>query len=219
MKIIVLHGPGEMGKRAEALRIRKQFSPDATTIVDLNQEGIQKLEMALNSVSLFDNGPRLVVAENVSDKLDVSSISAEDTLTLLVIAGTLKATSLLLQSAVKMKAKVLAFEGEKELSVFPYLDYLMEQKKQALSEVTKLLSEYGAMYVLTMIYYGLRRNILPLPASPFARKKIEQQKKRFGTEDWENFYHLALTTEFNIKNGKIPEELGIVRLTQAIIED
>lgn len=218
MKIIVLHGPGEVGKRAEALRIRKQFSPDATAVLDLKQDGLDKLEMALSSVSLFESGLRLVVVENAPDKLDLTTLTqVGDEVHLLVIAGSPKAATSLMQSSGKIKAKVLSFEGERELSVFPYLDNLIEQKKEAHVELQKLLSEYGGMYVLTMVYYGLRRNILPLPASSFAAKKISSQKGRFDMAGWEKFYRLAILTEFNIKSGKISEDLGLLRLTQAII--
>lgn len=218
MKIILLHGPGEVGKRAEALRIRKQFSPDAVAIVDLKQDGVDKLEMALTAVSLFESGPRLVVAENAPDKLDLSLLPAVgENLTLLIIAGAPKFTTSLLQSVAKVRAKAYSFEGEKETSIFPYLDGLIEQKKEAFAELQKLLADFAGAYILTMVYYGLRRNILPLPASPFARKKIEAQKHRFGFSDWERFYKLTLQTEFAIKSGKVTEELGLVRLTQAFV--
>lgn len=219
MKIIVLHGPGEVGKRGEALRVRRQFAPDAVSIIDLKQDGVDKLEMVLTSVSLFENGPRLVVLENTPDKLDLSTLPrAGDNFTLLVIAGAPKAATALLQSAGNLRAKIFSFEGEKETSIFPYLDSLMEQRKQAFPELQKLLSSCEPMYILTMVYYALRRNILPLPSSPFARKKIETQKRRFNMSDWGRFYKLALQAEFAIKSGKIPEELGLIRLTQAITD-
>lgn len=216
MKIILLHGPGEVGKRVEGLRVRKQFTADMTVLVDLKQDSLEKLEWALTSVPMFESGPRIVVAENVPEKLDLSTLptGAED-LTFLLLSGSLKSTSTLLQSAQKLMAKAYSFEGEKELSVFPFLDKLIEQKKEAFAELEKLLSEYEWMYVLTMVYYGLRRNILPLPASSFARGKIEMQKRKFKLEDFENFYKFTLETEFSIKMGKIPPDIGLARLVQA----
>lgn len=215
MKTVLLHGPGEMGKRAEGLRIRKQFTPDAIAVVDLKQDGVDKLEMALTAVSLFESGSRLVVAENAPDKLDLSSLpSGDGGLTLLLLSGSLKPTSTLWQSAQKLKAKIYSFAGEKELSVFPFLDCLLELKKGAFLELGKLLSEYEWVYVLTMVYYGLRRNILPLPSSSYARNKIEMQKRKFKLEDFTNLYRLTLETEFSIKMGKIPPDVGLTRLVQ-----
>lgn len=215
MKMILLHGPGEVGKRTESLRLRKMFSSECVTLLDLKQEGLDKLEVALASVPLFESSQRLVVAENVPEKLDLSTLSAggED-LTLLLLSGSLKSTSPLLQSAQKQKAKIYSFEGEKELSVFPFLDCLLEWKKEAFLELKKLLAEYEWIYILTMVYYGLRRNILPLPASSYARSKIETQKRKFKLEDFENLYRLTLETEFAIKMGKIPPDVGLTRLVQ-----
>lgn len=215
MKMILLHGPGEIGKRTESLRIRKQFSPDCVTLLDLKQDGQDRLEVALTLVPLFESSERLVVVENAPDKLDLSTLPrGGESLTLLLLSGSLKSTSTLLQSAQKIRAKIYSFEGEKELSVFPFLDCLLERKKETFSELKKLLSEYEWVYVLTMVYYGLRRNILPLPASSYARSKIETQKRKFKLEDFENLYRLTLETEFAIKMGKIPPDVGLTRLVQ-----
>jgi len=215
VKIIVLHGPGEVGKRTEALRIRKQFPTDMTVLVDLKQDSLEKLEWALTSVPMFGSGPRLVVSDNTPDKLDLSVLPlGADDLTFLLLSGPLKSASSLLQSAQKQKAKIFVFEGEKELSVFPFLDCLLDRKKEAFSQLEKLTSEYEWVYILTMVYYGLRRNILPLPASSYARGKIEVQKRKFKLEDFENLYKFTLDTEFSIKMGKIPPDIGLARLVQ-----
>lgn len=215
MKVILLHGPGEVGKRTESLRLRKLFSPECVTLLDLKQEGLDKLEVALASVPLFDSSQRLVVAENAPDKLDLTTLpqGSEET-TLLLLSGTLKAASALLQSAQKQKAKIYSFEGEKELSVFPFLDCLLERKKEAFLELKKLLAEYEWVYILTMVYYGLRRNILPLPTSSYARSKIESQKRKFSFDDFTTLYELTLTWEFAIKSGKVTPDIGLTRLVQ-----
>ncbi len=217
MKIILLYGPGEVGKRTESLRIRKQFPTDATVLVDLKQDSLEKLEWALTSVPMFENGPRLVVADNAPDKLDLSVLPlGAENLTLLLLSGSLKSTATLLQSAQKQKANIFVFEGEKELSVFPFLDSLLEGKQEAFPQLEKLLSEYEWVYIITMVYYGLRRNILPLPASSYARSKIENQKRKHDLKDWESFYRISLETEFSIKSGSVPAEVGLTLLTSKI---
>ena len=218
MKMILLYGPGEAQKRSEALKIRRQFDLGCISILDFKQAGLKDLEISLSSSTLFDTGPRLVVAENMTDSFDLTRVkSVQDPVTLLILGINLKVNGVLLQSAKKMGATVYLFEGDRELSAFPFLDSLIEQKPQAFLELDKLLIEYGPMYTLTMIYYLLRRNILPLPPSAFIRQKIERQKRPFKDDDWERFYYLTLKTEFDIKSGKVPENLGLVRLSQAII--
>ncbi len=214
MKIIVLYGVGEVGKRNEALKIRKQFSPDNTTQIDLKGAPLRELEMQLASPSLFITDSRLIVVENVPDSLDLQKISGDSGLTLLIVANSPKAESTLLQSAKKSAAKLLLFEGEKELTAFPFLDALIEKKKVSFMELHKLMSEYGGIYTLTMVYYLLRRNLLPLPSSDFMRKKILSQKEKYSPQDWINLYRQTLETEFKIKSGLMTEDFGLDFLTE-----
>lgn len=206
-----------MGKRNQALRIRRQFPLESVIQFDFKQSDLKDLEVLFVSPSLFETGPRLIVTENTPDKLDLEQFkNSDDNLTWLLIAGSPRADSLLLQSAKKVKASVYVFEGEKELTAFPFLDALLEGKKQTFAELQKLMAEYGAMYILTMIYYGLRRNLLPLPASSFVRQKIIRQKKLYLQSDWIELYYLTLTAEYKIKSGKLPEEVAFVSLIQKI---
>lgn len=217
MKIILLYGPGEAAKRNEALRIRKQFASEDISFVDFKQINTQDLEVQFVSSSLFQRGPRLIVAENAPDNLSLQKLKvADDSLTLLILAGNLKADSQLFLSAKKLNAKLVLFEGEKELTAFPFLDALIEQRKQVFLELEKLLKEYGAIYVISMIYYLLRRNILPLPKNSFIRGKIQRQKQRYSLDDFERFYYLTLTTEFKIKSGLLNENTGLTFLIQKI---
>ncbi|MDO8498703.1 MAG: hypothetical protein Q7S44_02870 [bacterium] len=219
MKIVVLTGPGEVGKRGELLKIKQQFALENITQLDLKQVGLGELITSLSSRSLFESGKRLVVAENTPEKFDLEELGsiAEEVILVLVTAA-LRSDSKLLHSAKKIGARVVSFEGEKELSAFPFLDSLLEGKKEAFLELQKLLEEYGGMYILTMIYYGLRRNILPLPASGFVRKKILLQKERFSNTGWQKLYYLVLDTESSIKSGLLPEDVALTKLTQAILE-
>lgn len=217
MKIILLYGVGEVAKRNEALKIKKQFTPEDISQLDLKQTSVKDVEVQLASPSLFSAGPRLVVVENPPENLDLVKLNTSDnSVTLLLLAAGPKTGSLLLASAKKLSAKLLLFEGEKELSAFPFLDTLIEQKKQSFLELEKLLEEYGAMYALSMIYYLLRRNFLP-QKSAFMQEKIARQKKRYDISDFIKFYSLALQTEFEIKRGNLNERLGLELLVQEII--
>lgn len=217
MKIIVLYGLGEVEKRNELLKIKRRFPEQSVVQLDFKQDSWEKLTLVLAAQTLFEGGPRLVIVENASEKLDLKKLpdSLEDVL--LITASSLRNDSLLLQTAKALEARVLNFEGEKELSAFPFLDALMEGKKEAFIELQKLLLGYGWMYVLTMVYYGLRRNILPLPASSFVSNKIRTQKKRYQTLDWEKMYQLTLATEFGIKSGALSEKVALAKLVQIIL--
>ncbi len=218
MNLIVLYGPGEVSKRAALAKIKKEYTPDSMIILDLKVKNKADLEVALASTSLFDGGKRLVVAENAGDTLSLKNIKLNDqNLTLVVVAGSLKTVSVLLSDAKSLQAKIYLFEGEKEISAFPFLDALVEGKSAAYVELNKLLGQYGGMYVYSMIYYLLRRNILPLPQSDFAKKKIIQQKQKYKEEDFIKFYKLTLESEFSIKKGILPENLALTKLVTDFI--
>lgn len=218
MKVVIFSGPGEVGKRTEVLRIKKQYSQDSVIHFDLKQNGLADLENALFTVPLFAADQRLIIAERLPITFNLDKFSQiGNEVTMIITVTDMKADSVILKSAKTNNAKIINFEGEKELSAFPFVDNLLEKKSIALAELYKLLSEYGGMYILSMIYYGLRRNILPLPSSPFAQKKIRGQKENYKPDDFEKLYALTLKTEADIKSGKTTEDMALVKLTQAFI--
>lgn len=218
MEIFLLYGPGEIAKRTAILKTKKQFTPASVTAIDFKEAGEKGLELSLVSRSLFESGSRLVVVENVPEKFDLGQVKQpEENLTLLLVAGNLKSTSVLLQSAKAAKVVLQSFEGEGERLVFPFLDALIERKPQTFVELEKLLSEHGGIYILTMVYYLLRRNLLPLPPSAFVQKKIKTQKSLYQEEDWVRLYRLTLETEFKIKSGALPEKEALVIFTEKVL--
>ncbi len=218
MKVIILSGPGEVNKRIEMSRVKQQFSGSTVSVYDLSVNKLSDIDLALTSQSLFDELDKLIIIENTPDDLDLKKLVKKDNpATLLFLASTPKTLSGLLSSAREIKAKIINFEVEKEVSAFPYLDGLIEGKQSVFEELQKLLNEYGGMYILSMIYYLLRRNILPLPESVFMQKKINAQKQKIPTDVWPQLYKVALKTDFTIKSGNLPENIALTKLTQEFI--
>lgn len=218
MKIIVLYGSGESKKRKELLRIKEQFSPDVISSLDLSVKKISDIELAITSLPLFDASDRLIIIENTPDDLDLKRlVKINNPTTLLFLALSPRANSKLLSSVREIKAKVIGFEAEKEISAFPYLDNLIEGKKEVFGELQKLLDGYSGMYVLSMIYYLLRRNLLPPPPSSFMQNKIKSQTQKLSLQDWQEFYLLTLKTDFVIKSGTLPENIALTKLTQEFV--
>lgn len=212
MNVVILAGSGEGAKKTEILKIKRKFSPNSVTTLDLTKNTTGDLCNTISALSLFQEGQRLVIADNVNPKLDLSVLpQGEEALTLVVL------TSAVNSSLAKFKPKVLTFESNKELTAFPFLDNLIERKKEAFLELNKLLSDFNGSYVLSMMFYLLRRNILPLPASSFAAQKISIQKKTYQPSDWSKLYSLVLETESKVKSGQVSENLGLTLLTQVII--
>ncbi len=218
MKIIILSGPGEVTKRTAMTSIKQQFSEGTVSVYDLSVNRLSDIDLALTSQSLFNGSDKLIIVENTPDDLDLKKIVKKDNpATLLFLTSTARSSSKFLSSAREIKAKIINFEAEREVSAFPYLDGLMEGKKNVFEQLQKLLSEYGGMYILSMIYYLLRRNLLPPPQSVFMQKKINTQKQKFSTEDWSKLYWMTLKTDFAIKSGNLPENIALTKLTQEFI--
>jgi hypothetical protein len=218
MKIAVLYGPGETKKRTEMLEIKSHFSQDAVSVFDLSSKKIADIYLALSSISLFDSLERLFIIESTPDDFDLKKIvKVNNSTTLIFLAALLKPTSKLLLSANEIKAKIINFEAEKETSVFPFLDNLIEGKKEVFSQLQQLIEEYGGIYILTMIYYLLRRNLLPLPKSGYIKNKIKMQKQNFTLDNWQEIYLKTLKTDFAIKNGTLPERIALTKLTQEFV--
>lgn len=217
MNIIVLHGPGEVAKRHFLIDQKQTFSTESITVLDGKQSSLSQIKTSLSSGSLFD-AKRLIIIENATDDLDLNELQSSDPdLTLIIVGQSPSPTKTILKTASSVKAKLHSFEGEKEVSAFPFLDALIEKKTQALVELDKLLEEYGEMYVLTMIYYLWRRNILPPPASSFAAGKIAAQKINYSNTDFAEYYARTLDAEAKIKSGALPGRLAVKHLVQEII--
>lgn len=218
MKIIILSGPGEVNKRIEMQRVKQQFSEGAVSVYDLSINKLSDIDLALTSKSLFDGSDKLITIENTPDDLDLKKLVKKDNpATLLFLASVSKSSSRLLSSAREIKARIINFEAEKEVSAFPYLDGLIEGKKNVFGELQQLLNKYGGMYILSMIYYLLRRNLLPPPQSVFMQKKINAQKQKISAEDWSKLYLMTLKTDFAIKSGNLPENIALTKLTQEFL--
>lgn len=218
MKIIILHGPGQSAKRAELLRIKKMYPPENIASVDLKQEDLSQLQKLISCLPLFGTGEMLVIAENTPESLDLGKVDqSAGELTLVLVADKLGVNTVLFKSAAAQKAAIRSFEGEKEITAFPFLDNLLEKRPRSFLELEKLLQQYDGFYVLVMIYYGLRRNLLPLPASNFASRKISSQKRLYQLKDFARLYRLTLTTEFALKSGQVEERSSLACLVQLFI--
>lgn len=214
MKITVLTGAGESAKRAWLMKYKEQFEDLGVDEVDLQTQPLTALMQRLLTPALFSR-KQLLIIENAPAGLDLQKLTSEKVqdMEMVILTSQLSSTSTLYKSAKELLFQVLNFDADKELSAFPYLDKLIERDRSVFLELDKLLREYGGMYILSMIYYLLRRNLLPLPQNSFIRNKIKGQKLKVNEDSWQNLYYLILETEFKIKNGLTDEKSGLADLT------
>lgn len=214
MKIILIYGLGLKSALDQISKIKKDFDP--LSIIELEWKNLSPKQSLVEMLtpSLFSE-KRLVILEEPDDKLVLDSLPSDPNLTLVVkISKNLSVSSLLLQQAKKNNAQIIQTSEEKEVLVFPFLDSLAERNPSALAQQEKLLLEYGGQYIMTMLFYLLRRPILPSKnTSSFITQKNLKQRQNFPLDKIKNFYREILETDFKVKQGLIDENIAIRSLT------
>lgn len=193
MKLLLLHGAGIVSSRKKLTDLKKDFDPN-NTLVFAEGTSIEDIKNNLSSTSLFSTS-RLVILENPPDD----------------IANYLPATNYQLifwfNHEVDTKkypnAQVLFFPESKEISIFPFLDFLVTGNKSAYLELNKLeKGDLDISYLISMIFY-LLRNLVSTPknAKEFIKKKNEKMRGNFSRERITKLYQSILTLDFKLKKG------------------
>ena len=185
---------------------------------------MSKAVMEFSTPALFAE-KRLVILENFDPPtnseqgIDFSSLPEDESLTVVFRFGkNLTAQSPLLKAALIRGAQLVNLTEADEQSIFPFLDSLAFKNPKALEELDGLLARYGSQYLLTMIFYLLRRMIQPgKNLSPFVAKKIARQRQNFSPEEITNLYKEALEADFKIKNGLIDDKMALALLLSRIL--
>lgn len=210
--IYLFHGPGKLGMLNRISQIRKNFEGEIREIS--GKAAWNEIKLELQTTDLFSD-KRLVIVEDPTE-IDLTSLP-DDLILILKFSKTLASNSVLLKNLPK-GVVVESFPEEKETSIFPLLDFLSEKNPKALLELESHLDEWGGQYVITMLFYMLRRFILPaknLP--PFVLRKMEVQRKNFSLEKIKYFYKEILETDFKIKQGLIEEKIGLYLLAEKFL--
>jgi len=194
MKVVLLHGPGIEASRRKLVELKKKFSPDEVVVFE-KESAVGEILTNLQSQSLF-GGERLVILENPPDDFLLPTTNYQ-----------LPTTVILwfdheIDTKKFPKAEIYFFPEAKEVSVFPFLDFLGQKDKRAYLELDKLQRDYDSQYIITMILY-LLRNLVATPkgAKDFVKRKNERMRSNFSPEELVNLYKSVLEIDFKIKSG------------------
>lgn len=218
MNLIILHGNGVVALSQKITQIKKEF--DSLAIFEFNgkKSNLEGILAEISTGGLFSE-KRLVILEEF-EGIDLEKLPLDEELTLVLKYGkNLASNSLVLKKAIALKAKIISLTEKDEVLIFPFLDALAEKnKKQVFDRLDKLLSDYGGQYMLTMIFFMLRRFLfIPKNLPSFVIKKIEFQQKQFSKEKIKTLYREAIETDFRIKKGLVEEKMGIFLLVEKIL--
>ena len=216
MKLLLLHGPGKSGSRNKLINIKGGFDPNSVVVFE---EGVNTQDVINNlvSTSLFAD-ERLVVLENPDEHLTFDSFDSSDFLTLILwFEHEVSEKKPIYGWAKKINGQILYFSESKEISVFPFLDYLGSRDKKAFLEMDSLKKAgYDSQYLITMIFYLLRNLIYtPKTAKDFVKNKNAKMRANFSQEELVDLYKFVLEIDFKIKSGLLDEkgaEFSLVNL-------
>lgn len=197
MKVVLLHGPAIASSRKKLSDIKSKFAENDVLVFE-KETDLSEILTHLQSQSLFGD-ERLVILENPPENFtDYTLYSIPHTLVFWFDHE--------IDPKNWKDAEILFFPEEKELSVFPFLDFLGQRDKRAFLELDKLKKEYDSQYLITMILYLLRNLVVtPKAAKDFVRRKNDKMRANFSTDELIDLYKSVLETDFKIKSGLADE--------------
>lgn len=217
MELVVIHGNGLSAISQRVSQIKKSFDPLAVVELNSQQLSWEEAIVQISSGSLFSD-KRLVILEDFADA-DLEKLPQDPNLSLVLrFSERLSAQGSILKQSSQLKAQVMSFEEKDEKNIFPLLDYLSSKNPFIFKELDKSLADYGGQYILTMIFYSLRRFLTPKGKLPiFVARKIEQQRKNFPQERIKDLYKETILTDFKIKQGLLDEKIGLHLLAEKFL--
>lgn len=203
MKVVLLHGPAINASRAKLSEIKNKF--DLNNVLVFEKGADEKdVSAAMQTTSLFGDD-KLIIWENPPENFFPT-------------ASVILWFDHEIDTKKYPKAEVYFFPEAKEISVFPFLDFLGSKDKRAFLELEKLKKEYDSQYLITMILY-LLRNLIATPkgAKDFVKNKNARMRKNFSRDELINMYQFVLNTDFKIKSGLLEEKQAEFSLVQRFI--
>lgn len=216
--IILIHGGGLAATSKKISEIKKSFDPLTVQEFSGKQTEFEQAIIGLSTGGLFSE-KRLVILEDFDEKVGLDKVPDADGLTVVFKTNkNLTVSSVLLKKAVLKKAQIFNFTEAGETSIFPFLDNLADKNPKALKQLEDYLDEWGGQYVLTMVFYMLRRMLQsPKKLPPFIQQRIAKQKQNFSTERIAGLYNEGLETDYKIKNGLMEEKIGLTLFVNEVL--
>lgn len=195
MTQLLLHGPAKSASRKKLVELKRKFDQNSVVVYE-EGTNLQTIIGSIITPSLLSE-QQVFVLENPSEDFVLDSSLITHNLSLI----------LWFDHEVDTKKwpgfEALFFPEAKEVSVFPFLDFLAAQDQKAFLEMEKLKNAgFDIHYCLTMVFY-LLRNLIATPknAPDFVRKKLARQRTRFNREDIKSLYKELLEIDFKFKSG------------------
>lgn len=200
--LLLLHGPAIKFSRLRLTAIKQKFVANNVVVYE-SGASIQEIMGGLMTIPLLVE-PRLIILENPPEDIIFDSLTPGDFLTLLLwFDHEVGEKKPVMEWVKKSKGQIFYFPESREVSVFPFLDYLAGNDQKAYLELEKLKKAgFDIQYFLTMVCYLLRTLVVtPKTAPQFVKDKLIRQRKNFSLERIIKLYQDVLEIDFKIKAG------------------
>lgn len=217
MKLIIIHGNGLAASSSKVSELKKKFDPLSITVFNGKERSFDYILPQIATAQLFSDN-RLIILEDFAD-VDFSKLPVDENLTLIIrFPKSLPKNSNILKIAIEKRAEIVELSEEQERSIFPFLDMIALKNPLALIELAKLINKFGGQYILTMIFYLLRRQVLsPKNMPEFVKRKFDAQRQNFPPESVITYYYQALKVDSKIKSGLIDEKVALNSLIRQFL--
>lgn len=218
MKLLLLHGSAKAASRKKLAEIKQKFDPSNVVVFEEGSD----LQVILGSLStpLLFSGEQLIILENPSEDFTFSTLDSSNLTLVLWFDHEVAAKKEVMEFVKKENGEVLFFPEAREVSVFPFLDFLAAKDKRAFLELNKLKKAgFDIQYFITMVFYLLRNLVAtPKTAPQFVKDKLSRQRKNFDLEKITNLYEEILEIDFKIKKGYLEKSQAEFLLVNKFID-
>src|SRR3989344_761329 len=205
MKPLLLHGSAKIASRKKLLEVKQKFDQNNVVVFEQGSD-LQTVLGNLATPSLFSQ-PQLTILENPPQDFTNYTLNPNPSTLILWFDHQIPEKKPIMEW-IKKNGQVLFFPESREISVFPFLDYLATKDNKAFLEIDKLKTAgFDIHYFITMVFYLLRNLVAtPKTAKLFMREKLERQRRNFNLEKITNLYNDILEIDFKIKSGLLEKD-------------
>lgn len=207
MKLLLLHGAGIASSRKKLSDLKRQFDPNSIVVFG-KEDSLEEINNNLAATPLFST-ERLVILENPPEDFTYTLYPREASYTLILwFDHELSDKKPIITYVKENRGEFFYFPERKEISVFPFLDYLGNRDPRAFLELDKLKKGgFDIQYIITMVFYLLRNlEYTPKEAKDFIKKKNLKLRSNFSSEQLLGIYKSILEIDFKIKSGLLETE-------------
>ncbi|MDD5147612.1 MAG: hypothetical protein PHV63_03660 [Candidatus Daviesbacteria bacterium] len=202
MKLLALHGSAIEASRRKLGELRKKFDSNNVVVFE-EATDLQVIKSSLVTSPLFSDQQLIILENPPEDFACDSSLTSDHLSVILWFDHEVSEKKPVMEWVKKNKGQVFYFPESREISVFPFLDFLAAKDKKAFLEAEKLKkANFDVHYFITMVFYLLRNLVVtPKTAPDFVKKKLIRQRAAFSLEKIEELYRDILEIDFKIKSG------------------